>query len=204
MDDYLALTFDIFDETGQRASVRPSLTVAELIDHILQEFEGLDPALSEQYGLVLADGERPLEGEKSLHEQGVQAGDRLVFGWAGASGGGQRRSLSLRGARLQERGGQAQFALTWQPALIGRPDADHAHNELLAVDVSWLPQGKRVSRRHAQITEQAGVFYLEALNPQNPTLLNGRPLQHGKPVMLRRGDLIGLGHSGLELRFETI
>lgn len=203
MDDYLALTFDIFDETGQRASVRPSLTVAELIDSILQEFEGLDPALSEQYGLVLADGERLLQRNASLHELGVQAGDRLVFGWVRANRGGQRRPLSVSGARLQERAGQAQFPLKWQPALIGRPDADAAHNELLAVDVSRLPQGKRVSRRHAHIIEQAGVFYLQALNPQNPTLLNGRSLEYGKPVMLRQGDLIGLGHSGLELRFEV-
>jgi pSer/pThr/pTyr-binding forkhead associated (FHA) protein len=104
---------------------------------------------------------------------------------------------------LRERSGRARFPVQWQPAVIGRPDADHVHNELLAANLEWLPEGLRVSRRHAQITEEAGIFYLENLaGRDNPTYLNGRSLAGGRRVALQHGDAIRLGQHGVELRFE--
>ena len=59
----------------------------------------------------------------------------------------------------------------------------------------------RVSRRHAQIVEENGRYYLEPLSETNPTFLNyeNAPL-HGKRP-LQSGDRIRLGGSNIVLTF---
>jgi hypothetical protein len=202
VSEYLELSFDVFDETEQRASVRRSLTVAQLIKEIVNEFEDLDGRMPDLYGLYPEGGQRPLEQNKTLTEQGVQPGDRLVFTWARDPLRQLRRPLT-HGPQfaLQDVSSQVIFGLEWQPAIIGRPDADAAHNELLAVNLKWLPGNLRVSRRHARITEQNGVYYLEGLAEKNPTLLNGQRLSLGRKYHLREGDTIGLGASNIQLAF---
>ena len=69
------------------------------------------------------------------------------------------------------------------------------------MNVKWLPGSRRVSRRHARITEQGGVYYVEGLAENNPTLLNGQQLSLGRKYQLREGDTIGLGISNIQLVF---
>lgn len=202
MDDYLELVLDVFDETEQRASVRQTLTVGQLIDEITREFADLDRENPTAYGLYLLGSNQPLDRNQTLFEQGVQSGDRLVLGWARNALGAPRRPVSVAGAAvLQESATQVIFPIEWQPAIIGRPDADHAHNELLTANVEGLPDGRRVSRRHAQITEKAGVYTIESLTSQNPTFLNGERLETGRTYTLQPGDKIELGYSKIALRF---
>jgi pSer/pThr/pTyr-binding forkhead associated (FHA) protein len=200
MSDYLEVVVAVFDETDQRASVRRSLTVAKLIQAILSEFQELDDETPEHYGLYPEGGGRPLERNKTLADQGVQPGDRLVFSWARDPFRQLRRPLTEGVSfALQEVTTQVLFPIEWQPALIGRPDRDPAHNELLAVNLEYLSGSRRVSRRHAQITERAGVWYLEALAPMNPTLLKGQRLSLGREYQIHSGDAIDLGNSGITL-----
>ncbi len=202
MDEYLEVVIDVFDEREQRAAVLASATAAVLIEEIMREFPDLQAAGAERYSLFLADTHRSLVPPKTLADQGVQSGDRLVFGWADASGEIARRPVSRPGwAVLRDEANGRDYPITWQPARIGRPDADTAHNAQLLVDVQWLPEGGRVSRRHAEVTEQGGVYYLEALAAQNPTLLNGKPIAPDRPVPLNAGDRIGLGGSAIVLAF---
>jgi hypothetical protein len=202
MEDYLDLTFDIFDETDQRASVRMSLTVEQLIAEVLQEFEGLEQSNPAAYALTLEGRLAALDVRRTLVEQGVQNGDHLVFGWVQKSGEALRQPLQgTTQVALQEASTGSLYPITWQPARIGRPDADPAHNELLAVNLEWLPAGRSISRRHAQITERAGGYYLESLTSQNPTSLNDKALVPGQTVRLNPGDRITLGHNNIELTF---
>jgi len=200
MSDYLQVVVDVFDETDQRASVQRALTVAKLIQAILREFEELDGRSPEHYSVYLEGSGRPLERSKTLADQGVQPGDRLLFSWARDPFRQLRRPVT-EGVTfaLQETATQVLFPIEWQPALIGRPDRDPAHNELLAVNLEYLAGSQRVSRRHAQITEYEGAWYLEALAATNPTLLNGRRLSLGREYPLRSGDAIDLGSSGITL-----
>lgn len=202
MSDYLELTVDVFDETNQRVAVRKTLTVAGLIEEVLSEFQELDGEAPELYGLYLEGQQRPLEGTKTLLDQGVQPGDRLDFTWIRDTFRQLRRPLAT-GARfaLQEATTQVLFPVEWQPAIIGRTDADPAHNELLAANLEWLAGSRRVSRRHAQITERDGAYYLEALVERNPTFLNGQRLSFGRSYELRASDTIGLGYSNITLAF---
>lgn len=202
MDEYLELTFDIFDEVGQRAAVLSSLTPDALAVEILREFEGLDSGNPAAYALSLASGGAALAPRRSLADQGVQSGDRLVFGWTKKAATSARQAISQPGqAALQEQSAGKVFPIAWQPARIGRRDADPVHNELLLVNAEQLPNGGRVSRTHAQITERGGVYYLESLSSQNPTLLNGRVLPARQPVRLAAHDRIDLGQSGITLIF---
>ena len=55
-----------------------------------------------------------------------------------------------------------------------------------------------VSRRHAEIVAQNGVFLLMDLGSTNPTTVNGQPIL--KPWTLREGDVIQVGD--VQLRYE--
>lgn len=201
MSDYLELKFDIFDETDQKASVLKSLTASDLIEEITGEFKELDPDTSGGYALYLEGTERPLDGSRALEEQGIQSGDKLIFTWARDPNRSGRKALSKKTSySLLEETSQVIFPIEWQPALIGRPDVDNDHNELLAVNLQWLPEGRRVSHRHAQITEMKGGLYLERLAGNNPTYLNGKELDVGTRHKLKVKDTIRLGHSDIRLK----
>lgn len=76
--------------------------------------------------------------------------------------------------------------------LIGRLDAESdCHPE---VD---LCQDDAVSRRHARIWLEAGVYFLQDLGSTNGTLHNGRWLTSGETVELRAGDVIQLGDASV-------
>jgi hypothetical protein len=61
---------------------------------------------------------------------------------------------------------------------------------------------KAVSRRHAQVREIGGAFFLEHLSTVNPTMVNGVSLTSGQPYRLSDQDLIDVG--GLRLTFHDL
>jgi hypothetical protein len=199
VDDYLELSFDVFDQTGQRAKVRRTLTVDDMVKEILREFDDLDISSPEKYALYMKGGQAPLPRASTLVQLDIRTGDELDFRYLSHSG----RDLLPENAQayLLEDGTRQTYEICWQPALIGRSDTDPAHNELLAVNLDGYQYGKRVSRRHAQITWKKGQFYLESLAANNPTYLNSsdRPLTDKQP--LHTGDRIRLGSSQITLIF---
>lgn len=205
----LTITSELFDEADRRqeVSVRANLTVRALIEEIRREFNLLDAG----YRLTLAGQREALPLDRTMEQLGLQTGAELVFERDRhrldqrviARGGQYFEAVSQPGrARLREAASGQAFPLEWQPAIIGRPDAANpATAQALAVDVSALAEGRTVSRRHAQITERAGTYYLEALNERNPTLLNGQALALGERRALSPGDRIRVGL--VELVFEV-
>lgn len=202
MDDYVELSIDVFDDPGQVADVRLDVTMGELIHEILREFKDLPGDNPAGYALSLKDQNVPLAQDKTVKELGLRPSDQLTFGYARQSVTARRQPLTAaRQAVLQEMVTGKRFFLTWQPAVIGRPSEDPTQSLMLAANVEPFPNSQRVSRRHAQITVQGGQYYLESLNPQNPTYVNDEtePLQ--QPRRLQTGDLIRLGSSKIGLRF---
>jgi serine phosphatase RsbU (regulator of sigma subunit) len=87
---------------------------------------------------------------------------------------------------------ETSFELTRFPAVLGRsPDCD------IQVD------NAQVSRRHAQILEQNGQYFVECLGAANRTALNGKllELRERSAVPLQHNDRIKLGP--VRLRFES-
>ena len=202
MSDYLEVTIDVFDEAGQRASVLRSLPVRGLIDEVVREFEGLEKSAAQSYALYLKDGNKLLDPNQTLGEQGIADHDELVFGWVQAARAPGRLVISgSRTAVLREEQSGLIFPIEWQPAVIGRPHTDPALNRMLAVDVSSLPNSRRVSRRHAQITEREGQYFLESLSAHNPTYVAGVQVTGKRP--LKPGDRLHLGGSGIVLVFQA-
>lgn len=205
----LTITSELFDEADRRqeVSVRANLTVRALIEEIRREFNLLDAG----YRLTLAGQREALPLDRTMEQLGLQTGAELVFERDRhrldqrviARGGQYFEAVSQPGrVRLREAASGQTFPIEWQPAIIGRPDAANpATAQALAVDVSALAEGRTVSRRHAQITERAGTYYLEALNERNPTLLNGQALALGERRALSPGDRIRVGL--VELVFEV-
>jgi pSer/pThr/pTyr-binding forkhead associated (FHA) protein len=61
------------------------------------------------------------------------------------------------------------------------------------VDVSGFPDSDVVSRIHADIRIEAGIYYIEDLSSSNGTYVNHNPLPPGDRHRLRTGDRIALG-----------
>ena len=173
--EYLDLIVDVFDNTGQRARVKKALTAGELIGEILREFDDLDQKTPEAYALFLRGEEKPLERGLSMEQLFIQDHDELVFKHAMPS----ERQSSAGGSKqyyLLDVLTRARYEIRWQPAIIGRPDNNPSHNELLAINLQNSPGGMSISRRHAQVTFEGEQYFLEALSATNPTFLNDAPL----------------------------
>ncbi len=196
-DEYLLLNIDVFDVAGNQAKVRKSLTINGLIEEILREFDDLDRKTPAAYAMYLKGNLKPLERDKTVAQLDLQTRDELEFRYARRS----RRDPTgvTRRAYLWEEKTRKIFELTWQPALIGRPDADPAHNELLAANLETFADGLRVSRRHAQITVDDGEFYIESLSDTNPTYVNDVPIT--ERYKLQSGDKIRVGKTHIILTF---
>jgi hypothetical protein len=202
-DARIELQIDVFDLAAQRALALSALTPPQLVAAVLEEFRELeflgdDPS---SYQLLKAADRSPLDDSAAVGDQ-LGGGDRLILA--------ERVAPPPAGARppskpvyLREQTSGKVFRLDWQPAIIGRPDRGQEQNELVAVDLAGHPAGQRVSRRHAQIVESDGVFFVEPLSP-NPTVVrdgqgNALPAQKRQP--LRHGDVVFLENSQIALKF---
>ena len=65
------------------------------------------------------------------------------------------------------------------------------------IDVSGFPNSEVVSRAHADIRVEAGIYYLEDVGSSNGTYVNHVPLPQGNRHRLRAGDRIALGKGDL-------
>ncbi len=61
------------------------------------------------------------------------------------------------------------------------------------IDVSGFPNSEIVSRVHADVRVEAGIYYLEDMGSSNGTYVNHIPLPPGNRHRLRAGDRIALG-----------
>lgn len=207
MDERVELRVDIFEKRGQVARVLRSLTVRELIEEILVEFdelEYLDRAAPGKYVLHPKDDRSPLDASLTLAELHLSPGTELILEETPvilpSDAEPMPGDVYLVLQRQSDGDARRAFKLNWQPAVIGRPDTLLPQNDLLAVNLEPLPSGLRVSRRQAQITADNGRYYLESLS-NNPMLIN----EETEPVSgvreLGEGDLIHLVRSDLTLRF---
>ena len=201
MDDYIDVKIDVFEHTGQRARLRRSLTVNSLIEEILREFDDITADSPEKYAIYLKGFDHPLKPLETLAQLDIQPQDELVFDYVRQA---IRRMLEVRNyATLREDSSGKEFDIQWQPAVIGRPSTEVDHNIILAVNVQLLPDGKTVSRRHAQITFSEGRYFIEPLAEQNPVFLNGKELPIHAKREIRSGDKLAFGNNKLTMTFST-
>ncbi len=65
------------------------------------------------------------------------------------------------------------------------------------IDVSGFPNSAVVSRIHADLRVEAGIYYIEDVGSSNGTYINHAPLAQGNRHRLRPGDRIALGKGDL-------
>ncbi len=201
MDEYIDVKIDVFEHTAQRARVRKSLTVTSLIEEILREFDDIAADSPEKYAVYLKGFDRPLTPGSTLTQLDIQPQDELIFDYVRQT---IRQMLDVsQYAILREEQTGKEFDIQWQPAVIGRPSTEVDHNIILAVNVQLLPDGKTISRKHAQITVTDGRYYIEPLADQNPVFLNGRELPLNTRREIRHGDKIAFGRNKLTMTLIT-
>lgn len=202
----LEIYVDVFDEENQRALPLAELKPAEFVQAILEEFRHSQMEFlgddADDYMLIRADNGSTLISNVPLDEQ-LEKGDRLVL---------QEKKLSLpadthrptRPLYFRELSTSRVFRIQWVPAFIGRPDPTQPHDDRLAVNLRFIETGLRVSRRHAQILEERGRFFIQSLS-SNPTSVirdrNANPIPvTSMPVALHPGDIVILDRSNIMLK----
>jgi hypothetical protein len=207
--DRMTLTIDIqVNKIGQkRVNLRSNLVVANLIATIKDKF-----SLDGDFEIHLENLDTPLPPDVQLNDTGVVDGSILVCKplarvsetiEAIRLGIRQKLSKTFRRVYLQDERNHGEYNLIWQPSIIGRRDRrDPANNRLLAVDLDGLEESLTVSRHHACITEADGTFFIESINPNNPTFLSDRALTAGIKYPLPAGSIIRVGN--LILNFHII
>lgn len=200
-EDYIDIQFDIFEYEGQRARVKRSLTIGNLIDEVLREFDDIPADPLNKYVIYMKGSETPLDEQKNLIELDLQPQDELVFDHFRRF---LRKNLPPNEcvSFIEVQSGES-FDVTWQPALIGRASQDMDHNILLAVDLEYLPEGKTISRTHAEFTVEHGHFYIRPMAAHNPVFLNGKEMPYNKRFEIRHRDELTLGYKNVTLFFRT-
>lgn len=199
----LELLIDVFELKAQRALAQPSITPPELVSAVLHEFRELDylGTVPGAYRFLKASDRSPLELERPLSAQ-LTAQDKLILVENILPLPANTTRPSKR-VYLREPSTGMVYKLQWLPAIIGRSTAEQTKNEQVAIDLAPHPMGLRVSRRHAQITEENGQFFLEGLS-QNPTKImdsQSRVIAVGNQKQaIRHGDVIVLDHSQITLK----
>jgi CRP-like cAMP-binding protein len=101
-------------------------------------------------------------------------------------------SLAGCHAYFHSEDGQETFPISTDKAVLGRFDPVTGLKP--EVDLSNADINRSVSRQHARLTQEGGVYYLsEEPGALNGTFINGRKLIAGKPTRLRDGDAVTLG-----------
>lgn len=202
------LLIDIFAQKNQRAMALADLEPPDLVDAILQEFRELEYLgdIPANYQLVRAGDLTPLDDTRSLSKQHLTNHAQLIL---------QERELPLpEGTQrpphhiyLREQQTQTSkvYKLHWLPAIIGRPGQNQPHNDWVSVNLNAHRTGLLVSRRHAQITESRGNYFIESMS-SNPTALEQRTgtralLEPNVRYPLHHGDIIHLERSEVALKF---
>ena len=200
----LDIRIDVFDLEEQWAKPLSSLKPPELISAIFNEFRELeflsgDP---DEYLLVNKEDGSPLNADESLKSQ-IANNAHLVLKEQDHSLPSGAKPLSSPVYLREQTSGQV-FKLHWMPAIIGRPDSNQAHDDWLAVNLETYPTGLRVSRRHAQITEENGRFYIKSLS-NNPTIIKNESSEDKSisetAAPLADSDILYLERSNISLKF---
>ncbi len=203
----LTVESELFDEVSQEASVRKNVTLRSLMIEIQREF-----SLPEGNYLLQIKGEkRALDLEKTLEQLNIQTGAEIVFARdrrnaarVMALGGSTHTMIvSSRQAYLVEDETGKVFEIEWQPAIIGRPDANNpVSGQTLAVNLGSFEEARTVSRQHATITERSGVYFVESMAERNPALLNGETIHIGERRSLHVDDKILIGKISLTFKLH--
>jgi len=143
----------------------------------------------------------PLEVHKNLIELDLQPQDEVVFDHFRRF---LRKNLSPKDcvSFIEVKSGEG-FDVTWQPALIGRASQDMDHNVLLGVDLEYLPEGKTISRTHAEFTVEHGRYFIRPMAAHNPVFLNGKEMPYNKRFAIKHRDELTLGYKDVTLFFRT-
>lgn len=200
----LDIRIDVFEKEDQWAKPLSSLKPPELISSIFQEFRELEylSGDSDDYVLVNKADASPLDPEKPLKGQ-VSNNAHLVLQEQEQPIPPGTKPLS-NPVYLREQTSGKVYKLNWMPAVIGRPDSNQVHDDWLAVNLETYPTGLRVSRRHAQITEENGRYYIKSLS-NNPTIIKDES-GNDKPIgdtltPLANNDVFFLERSNISLKF---
>ena len=196
----VTLTIQLNEQEKKRVNLRRNIQVQAFLEEIRRNF--LFP--KGDYSLFLRGEEEPLDPGRTLAQYGLKDGDELIFKactpvlksrmMTSIERGDQLPISGSYGAYLEEeRHGQI-YEIQWQPAIIGRLyQMNPSQNKLLAVDLSAVEDSEYVSRHHACVSEKGGQFFIESLNPRNPTYINDQALDYQQVHILQPGDRVRVG-----------
>lgn len=198
----MALFIDVLSLPRQEARALARLKPADLVGAILSEFRELEQLGDQPGEYELRDAEgRPLDPDLALGKQVRDKASLVLIECPIPLPPGTVAPSSP--VYLREKISGKVFRIGWLPAIIGRADPDLPNNERVAVNLTALDAGQRVSRRHAQLVEVDGRLAIVALGANPISLLrdDGSTEPIGEmPHLLTNDSLIRLDRSGIVLK----
>lgn len=200
----LEIQVDVLENADQRALPLAQLKPPELVQAILQEFRDIEHLGVEGAAYTLVNMTDGTELDPDV-EIGAQLADgahlRLVERDATIPAGVQPPPDDLY---LREHGGGWVYKINWLPAVVGRADSTLPDSRLVAADLSNLPTGLRISRRHLLLTWEGGRYFVECAsgNPAEIRRPDGSSVALGSVRQsIAAGDVLYLNRSDVSLKF---
>ena len=198
--DRVILTIQLNEQEKKQVNLRRNVQVQAFTEEIRRNFA----FPKGDYCLFRRGEEEPLDPGRTLAQYGLKDGDELIFKESPPTLKSRLVTSIERGDRMpisgsygayleEERHGQI-FEIQWQPAIVGRIyQMSPSQNKLLAIDLSGVDGSEFVSRHHACVSEKGGQFFIESLNPRNPTYINDQALNYQQEHILQPGDRVRVG-----------
>lgn len=185
------LNVKVFDDGPYPALVRHGMTAEQLIREIMRRFDDLSPDV--EYALMTSD-ERALAPDAPLADLPDES--ELSFGHPPPPPISETHIVRL----VAENG--RQFEVEKQPTIIGRVKKNQASNERPDIDLAEQPAGNTVSGRHAQISRDRDMYYIDNLTQENRVLVNDVRVTANQRQMIQQGDTLQIGRVALRFVLE--
>jgi hypothetical protein len=160
---------------------------------------GLNPRKEKRYflGVHSEEGFRRIPNNASLGDMTILHGMVLSL----LEDDEKKKPTLVAAASLQVENGPA-YPLTSSTNLIGRNDPKSGI--FVEIDLTpHAPEAKIISRKHAQIDQEGGRFYITDLGSVNGTKVNGQRIPPRERKSLWDGYLIELGKNGVRMTFVS-
>lgn len=145
-------------------------------------------------GKQVLPGQRICQCGAALTGGGIhqKAASSPHFSGTSSSGSGTQKQVDAAKLKIREGWQEREFSLARGTWVIGRDPAES--NLLVGQPGPGIPYGLLgISRKHARITFQNGVYHIEDLDSTNGTFVRGQRLSKGQPFFLQHDDVIRIG-----------
>ena len=182
-----------YGKENRDLALPPDVPVNQLIDGLIEALrirkQPFSLAIKKEFGFS------PLPMNSTFEELGIYHGSILFLMPDNRE---EITNIPVSTARFIAESGQVFYISN--KAVVGRNDSKQGI--FVEIDLSrMVSDPKIISRRHAQVEEKNGQFYITDLGSTNGTRINNKLMSKNSPQILRNNDNLEFGRNGVKMVF---